>query len=75
VNMGGSSDADVHTFWCKNFEFFGNLRCIHADKEGKVDRGLSQCEILRIRGEGTTFRGFVQTSFMDGFLTTFTTKP
>jgi len=29
---GGSLDADVRTFWCKNFRFFRNLWCVRTDK-------------------------------------------
>jgi len=29
---GGSSDADVCTFWCKKYRVFPNLWCVRTDK-------------------------------------------
>jgi len=45
-----SSDADVRTFWRKNFEFF-EIYGVSAQTR---------------RGRGSVFRDFVQTFFMDG---------
>jgi len=33
----GSSDADVHTFWCKNLRIFQNLLCVRMDKGEEVE--------------------------------------
>jgi len=57
----GSSDADVRTFGAKNFGIFRNLWFVLADKGG-----LSQCRHFADKGEGSIFRDFVRTSFMDG---------
>jgi len=57
---GGSSDADVRTFWYKKRRVFRNLWCVRTDKEGE---GLSQCGQ---GGKGLIFRDFVRTSFMNG---------
>jgi len=32
--QGGSSDADVRTFWRKNLRIFRNLWCVRTDKGG-----------------------------------------
>jgi len=52
---GGSSDADVHTFWCKNL----SMVCPHGQGE------LSQYGHFSNKGEGSIFRDFVWTSFTD----------
>jgi len=53
-DKGGSSDADVCSFWCKK------LRIFHGE------RGLSQYGYSADKGGGwSVFRDFVQTSFMD----------
>jgi len=35
--QGGSSDANVCTFWCKKLRNFRNLWCVLTDKVGGVD--------------------------------------
>jgi len=42
---GGSSDADVRTFWCKKLWIFRNLWCVPTDKGNR----------------GSIFRDFVRT--------------
>jgi len=53
----GSSDADVLTFCRKNFGFF------EIYGMSVLTRGA---EPVRIREEGSIFRDFVRTSYMDG---------
>jgi len=65
VRTGGSSEADVCTFWCHFFEFFEIYRmsgCPHGQGGGSwVSRIF--CE----QGERKSIlRDFVRTSFMDG---------
>jgi len=35
ADKGGSSDADVRTFWCKKLRIFRNLWCVRMNKEGR----------------------------------------
>jgi len=64
MGKGGSSGADVRTFWCKkNFGFFE----IYGVPERTRRRGLSQCGhfVDKERG-GSIFRDFMRMSFMYG---------
>jgi len=56
---GGSSDADVRTFWWKNLQIFQNLWCVSTTR-GK-ERGL--CAPVRTffeQGEGSIFCNFAK---------------
>jgi len=64
--QGGSSDADVRTFWCKNAKFF-EIYGVSARTRG--EGGSASADILRTRGRVSIFRDFVRTSFMNGALT------
>jgi len=52
---GGSSDADVRTFWRKNLGFF-EIYGVSAAIKGR--EGWSSMDILRTRGEGVNFSRF-----------------
>jgi len=52
---GGSSDADVRTFWYKNLRIFRNLWCVRTDKGGGR---LSKCGHFANKGEGVNFSRF-----------------
>jgi len=74
-HIGGLSSADIlqtrgkeEFFICGRPHFlvqkrriFRNLWCVRMDKE----RRLSQCGHFADNGEGSIFRDFVRTSFMD----------
>jgi len=62
MGEGGSSDADVRTFWCKHNGFFEFMVCSHGQGEGV----LSRCGHFANKEEGSIFRDFVRTSFMNG---------
>jgi len=48
---GCSSDADVRTFWCRNFGLF-EVWCVRKDK---VEGGWASANISRTRGRGSIF--------------------
>jgi len=52
ADKGGSSDADIRTFWCKKHRIFRNLWCICTDKGGGM---LNQCGHFADKGEGQFF--------------------
>jgi len=52
---GGSSDADVRTFWCKKPRIFRNLWCVFTDKE----RGVESMRTV----EGVNFSRFCADAF------------
>jgi len=65
ADKGISSNTDFRTFWReKTWDFGGKnfMVCPH----GQGGRGLSQCGHFADKGEGSVFRDFVRTSFMDG---------
>jgi len=47
--QGGSSDADVRTFWCKKFGFFKIYGVLARTRGGK---GWASADILWTRGRG-----------------------
>jgi len=59
---GGSSDADVRTYWCKKLRIFRNLWCVRTDKKGG---GLNQCGYFPEKRR-INFCDFEWTYFMDG---------
>jgi len=63
---GGSSDADVRTFWRKKTSDFSTFTACPHGQAGRS--GLASADILRAREEGSIFRDFVRTSFMGGLL-------
>jgi len=58
---GCSSDAGVCTFWSKKLRTFRNLWCVRTDKGGGWP-----VRTFFGKGEGSIFRDFMRTSFMDG---------
>jgi len=52
ADSGGSSDADVRTFWCKKFGIFRNLWCVRTDK------GVEPVRTFCRQGGGVNFLRF-----------------
>jgi len=55
IGQGGSSDADVSTFWCKKLRRFRNLQCVRTDKGEGVELVRTFCRRGR---EGINFTRF-----------------
>jgi len=55
IRGDGGSDADVHTFWCKNFEFV-KIYGVSARTEGK--RGLGRTFYRQGEGGEVDFSRF-----------------
>jgi len=53
-DKGGSSDADVRTFWSKILRIFRNLWCVRTDKRGGVEPGGHFAD----KGGGVNFSRF-----------------
>jgi len=64
-DKGGSSDADVRTFWCKKTMDFLNLLCVRTDGGGGVEPVGTFCG----QGGGGNFSRFCTDVFFGQLLT------
>jgi len=69
VIQGGSSGADVRTFWCKKLRIFRNLWCVRTDKE-EVEPVRTVRTVCGQGERGSFFCDFLRKSFMYGPLST-----